>query len=131
MSWMDPKPFEYGGWHFTPVRPFDKSDGDFFKISRHLRTDAEMGLCTYKERKKFDYSYDSFYNASTDKQCSVFRCEENGLLYVPGLNELFIYEKPERERTRPPSVKKALSQAKEGVSEKRAGKNPKHSGPER
>lgn len=123
--------FEYGGYHFTPYRQFDKSDGDYFKISRNLRSDFSMGLCTYAERKKFDYSFDGFYAAATDKACSIFQCKENGLLYVPGLNELFIYAKREREHNAGPSVKAALSQAKKAVSAGRACGEKKHDTPER
>ena len=46
-------------------------------------------LCTYQDRQKAPYDYKDFYTFSTDKECDIFRCEENGLLYVPGKNELF------------------------------------------
>lgn len=86
--------FAYGGWHFTPYRQFDREDGDFFKLSRNLTSNFRMGFCTYEARKKFDYTPNGFYKASTDKECDIFRCLEDGLLYVPCENELFIYTEP-------------------------------------
>lgn len=102
--------FEYGGFHFTPVRRFRTKEGDFSAISRRLATDPELGICTYQDRQKVPYDYKGFYAASTDKDCDIFRCEENGRLYVPGENELFIYHEPERRKR--DSVTAALSQKK-------------------
>ena len=89
----DRKTFEYGGYHFTPIRKFHKKEGDFFAISKRLASDPNLGLCTYQDRQKAPYDYKGFYTVATDKECDVFRCEENGLLYVPGENELFICRK--------------------------------------
>lgn len=86
--------FEYGGWHFTPYRQFVRRDGDFFKLTRNLTSNSFMGMSTYPQRRKFDYSHEGFYKASPDKDCDIFRCLEDGLLYVPGENELFIYTEP-------------------------------------
>lgn len=83
--------FCYGGYHFTPVRKFTKEDGDWYNISKRVASDRDMGLCKYKDRQKFPYSFDGFYAASGNSSCDVFRCEENGRLYVPGTNELFLY----------------------------------------
>ena len=80
----DRKTFEYGGYHFTPIRKFHKKEGDFFAISKRLASDPNLGLCTYQERQKVPFDYRGFYAVSTDKECDIFRCEENGLLYVPG-----------------------------------------------
>ena len=91
----DRKTFEYGGYHFTPIRKFHKKEGDFFAISKRLASDPNLGLCTYQDRQKAPYDYKDFYTVSTDKECDIFRCEENGLLYVPGKNELFIYHETE------------------------------------
>ena len=86
--------FEYGGWHFTPFRQFVRRDGDFFKITRRLTSNFAMGMSTYPQHQKFDYSHAGFYKAATDKTCDIFRCLEDGLLYVPSENELFIYTEP-------------------------------------
>ena len=77
----DRKTFEYGGYHFTPIRKFHKKEGDFFAISKRLASDPNLGLCTYQDRQKAPYDYKGFYTVATDKECDVFRCEENGLLY--------------------------------------------------
>ena len=92
----DRKTFEYGGYHFTPIRKFHKKEGDFFAISKRLASDTNLGLCTYQNRQKAPYDYKDFYTVATDKECDIFRCEENGLLYVPGKNELFIYHEPKQ-----------------------------------
>ena len=110
--------FEYGGYHFTPYRRFRKNEGDFFKISRRMRSDRELALSTYDWRK-VDYCYDSFYEASTDNNCDIFLCEENGKLYVPCLNELFEHREP-RQRIRSPkqlqpAMMDVLCKAKEAV----------------
>ena len=95
---IDRKTFEYGGYHFTPIRKFYKKEGDFFAISKRLASDPNLGLCTYQERQKVPFDYRGFYAVSTDKECDIFRCEENGLLYVPGKNELFIYHEPKQKK---------------------------------
>lgn len=91
--------FEYGGRHFTPYRQFVQRDGDFFKITHSLTSNSQIGFCNYEQRRKFDYSHKDFYKASTDKTCDIFRCLEDGLLYVPCENELFIYSEPVREHS--------------------------------
>lgn len=88
------KTFEYGGYHFTPVRQFRKKEGDFFALSKRIETDSKLGFSEYEQRRKFPYHHQDFYNASTDRTCDIFRCEENGLLYVPATRELFIYHDP-------------------------------------
>lgn len=52
----DRKTFEYGGYHFTPIRKFHKKEGDFFAISKRLASDPNLGLCTYQERQKAPYA---------------------------------------------------------------------------
>ena len=104
----DRKTFEYGGYHFTPIRKFHKKEGDFFVISKRLESDFNLGLCTYQDWPKAPYDYKDFYTVSTDKECDIFRCEENGLLYVPGKNELFIYHEPKQKKRN--SIADALSQ---------------------
>ena len=47
---------------------------------------------------------------ATDKEYDIFRCEENGLLYVPGKNELFIYHEPKQKKRN--SIADALSQSR-------------------
>ena len=87
------KAFEYGGYHFIPERQFTEAENDFNAISKKLRTDIEMGLCKkgYAYESKYDYSYKDFYESSTDKECDLFRCVENGKLYLPCENDLQEY----------------------------------------
>jgi hypothetical protein len=98
---MNKEQFEYGGYHFIPERRFNQQDGDFFSITRKLNSDRELGFfaADYNNGQKFPYSYDDFYAASTDKKCDVFRCVENGKLYVPCQYELQQYrETPDKVR---------------------------------
>jgi len=112
------KTFEYGGYHFTPERKIGRNAGDFHAIMRRARSDFSLGLSTYDWRKA-DYSYEGFYAASTDKDCDLFRCVENGRLYMPALNELFAYQE-QRQRHRAPTARKsavaALDKAKEAAA---------------
>ena len=91
-------------------RKFHKKEGDFFAISKRLASDPNLGLCTYQDRQKAPYDYKDFYTVATDKECDIFRCEENGLLYVPGKNELFIYHEPKQKKRN--SIADALSQSR-------------------
>jgi len=95
--------FEYGGKHFIPVRKFTQQDGDFYTITRRLRSDLTLGFfqADYygEESKKVDYSHKNFYAAATDKTSDIFRCVENGKLYVPCQYELQEYmEMPQKNR---------------------------------
>lgn len=122
--------FEYGGYHFTPLRRFRRNEGDFFAISRHLETDPQLGICTYKECQKIPYDYEGFYEASTDKSCDIFRCDENGRMYVPGRNELFIYHDSLFKDTMKESVIAGLKeipvQSGNGISGQPVKKEPGH-----
>ena len=80
--------FEYGDKHFLGVGIFPpKNERDF---SKTLWNDREMN---FKNRngEEIPYTYHNFMNASKDTVSDVFRCYENGKLYVPGENELFGY----------------------------------------
>lgn len=93
--------FAYGGYHFIPERALTAKENDFFKISRRLRIDRELGICKkgYAYPSKHPYSHQDFYRASTDKECDLFRCVETGRLYMPCENDLQEYmEQPEKER---------------------------------
>lgn len=82
------KVFEYGGKLFLGVGVFPpKKERDF---SRTLRTDRNLTF-EIKTGEEFKYSHRNFINASRDEKSDVFRCYENGKLYVPGENELFEY----------------------------------------
>lgn len=123
------KTFEYGGYHFTPIRKFHKKEGDFFAISKRLASDPNLGMCTYQQRQKVLYDYKGFYAISTDKKCDIFRCEENGLLYVPGKNELFIYHEPIQKKRN--SIADTLSQPRDVTDKARISSGQQNSAPER
>lgn len=76
------KVFEYGGYHFIPERQFTAEENELGKISRRLKLDVEMGLCSegYVYESKYPYTHDGFYAASPNKNCDLFRCIENGKL---------------------------------------------------
>ena len=98
---MNNEVFEYGGYHFIPERRFSASENDFHTIARRQRIDREMGICElgYAYESKYPYSYEEFYAASPDKECDLFRCVENGRLYLPCEHDLQEYmETPQRGR---------------------------------
>jgi hypothetical protein len=105
----EPGVFEFGGYHFKPERKFEKRDGGFSEQMKRVKSDRELGLSTY-DWQKTDYSYDSFYAASGNSTADVFRCIENGKLYVPCGSELFQYNEPPQPK--PPQKAKSVQKAK-------------------
>lgn len=95
---MEKQVFEYGGYHFIPERSFTVEENSFLAISRRQRLDKELGLCKpgYVYKSKYPYSHESFYAASTDNECDLFRCVENGKLYLPCMNDLQEYVEPHK-----------------------------------
>ena len=92
--------FCYGGMHFVPEGRFDQTNISLNEVLSKLSVDPEQGFCVpdYKYQSKYPYSQDGFYEAATDRKCDVFRCVENGKLYVPCQNDLQQYEGPYRKR---------------------------------
>ena len=82
--------FEYNGYHFTAVGKFPKEYNLEEAMNSQISSDRKMGLSNY-DWAKHTYSHSAFYTASGDSQADVFRCIENGKLYLPGDNELFCY----------------------------------------
>ena len=102
----EPGVFEYGGYHFKPYRQFRKGEvkrrlagdsrpwkTDVQYEMRNMRSDHELGLSRY-DWKKAEYSHGGFYAASGNNDADIFKCVENGRLYVPYDNELFQYSEP-------------------------------------
>lgn len=88
--------FEYGGYHFIPVRKLNKSENsDICTFMKYIATDVNLGFFRTDDiigrKQKYPYSYDKFYEASGDSKCDIFKCIENNKLYIPGENELFQY----------------------------------------
>ena len=92
--------FCYGGKHFVPEGRLDQTNVSLNEVLSKLSVDPELGFCVpdYKYPSKYPYSQDGFYDAATDKKCDVFRCVENGKLYIPCQNDLQQYEGPYRKR---------------------------------
>lgn len=89
------KGFEYAGYHFIPQGRFLKEENDFFRITKRLLSNTELGLCNkgYPGCKK-PYTHKGFYEASTDKKSDIFLCVETEKLYVPCQYELMEYTPP-------------------------------------
>lgn len=85
--------FEYGGYHFIPERQLVGEEQSFKSIVAHQRLDKDLGLCNKMAGypSKYNYNHDEFYQAATDKRCDLFRCAENGKLYIPCANDLQEY----------------------------------------
>ena len=88
---LDKKYFEYGGYHFYPLRRFEGNDGDFMSRVCKLHDDRELGMTATDEPwRKYAYDYEAFYEAAGGKGYDIFICEETGRQYVPcghGLQE--------------------------------------------
>lgn len=88
--------FIYGRHHFIPYGFFSKQENnDLRLLTRRLRTDADLGFFADSNiaggTQKYRYDYDEFYAAAGDHTFDIFRCIDNGKLYVPGAHELFEY----------------------------------------
>ena len=83
------KSFEYNGYHFEPTGIL--SAGRTLKeISNETISNNTLGMSAY-EGATYPYSYEEFYNAANSSSADIFKCVENGRLYIPGENELFEY----------------------------------------
>jgi len=100
--------FKYCGYHFTPHRSFYNGEvdrhlegdsrpqkKDAVYAFRNMKSDFELGLSKYDGKNAgLDYSHGGFYAASGNSTADIFRCVENGKLYVPCENELCQYTEP-------------------------------------
>ena len=83
------KEFKYNGYTF---RPLGKTGLSFSQLSKRISRDKDLGMSTYEWSKGEKYNYDKFYEASGDSQSDLFLCLENGNVYIPANNELFLFE---------------------------------------
>lgn len=83
------KSFEYNGYHFEPtgILPAGRT---LKEISNETISNNALGMSAY-EGAAHPYSYEEFYNAANSSSADIFKCVENGRLYIPGENELFEY----------------------------------------
>ncbi len=92
--------FEYGGFHFVPVRKLNKNEkSNICAFMRNIATDVDLGFFRSDDvrgrKQKYPYSYYGFYDASGNSNLDIFKCIENNNLYIPGENELFLFMKKE------------------------------------
>ena len=92
-DFLSKRTFDYGGYNFFTVRKLEGAESGFFAISKRISIDAELGLCEegYAYPSKFPYSYDDFYKAAGGHEYDLFRCVENGKIYIPCHHDLQIY----------------------------------------
>ena len=83
------KSFEYNGYHFEPtgILPAGRT---LKEISNETISNNALGMSAY-EGATHPYSYEAFYDAANSSSADIFKCVENGRLYIPGENELFEY----------------------------------------
>jgi len=84
----NPAVFEYGNKHFLGVGILPPKRERNFKVD--LRHDTSMTFAT-DGGDKFQYNYHNFMNAAKGSLCDIYKCYEDGKLYIPGENELFNY----------------------------------------
>ncbi|MBQ9749953.1 MAG: DpnD/PcfM family protein, partial [Clostridia bacterium] len=107
---MSKRTFEYGGYNFFPVRKLEGAESGFYAISKRISIDAELGLCEegYAYPSKFPYFYDDFYKAAGGHEYDLFRCVENGKIYIPCHHDLQIYRE-EKNKTFEVTITETLS----------------------
>ena len=84
-----PGVFAYGGYHFEPFGVLGENFDANITL-QHTVSNNELGISAYTGAK-CPYTHESFYAAARKTPADVFRCLENGKLYLPGSNELFEY----------------------------------------
>lgn len=77
--------FNYGGFHFKPLRQMTKSESANMCRKLNMTSDRTLNLSTYART----YTHEGFYKASSNKDVDLFLCVENGKTYIPCNNELF------------------------------------------
>ena len=109
-DFLSKRTFEYGNYNFFPVRKLEGSESGFFAISKRIAIDAELGLCEegYAYPSKFPYSYEDFYKAVGGHEYDLFRCVENGKIYIPCHHDLQIYRE-EKNKTFEVTITETLS----------------------
>ncbi len=86
--------FEYGNKTFIPYRVFTEEEKaeDMPEFSKRLAHDHDLGIADISLfYSTYPYSHADFYEAAKNNTCDLFLCEENGKVYAPGENELFMY----------------------------------------
>ena len=84
---MKPKRFRYLGVIFEDL---GVNISENYAIKR-ISSDKDLGMSRYYWGS-LPYTYEGFYKAAKDSKSDLFRCVRNGKTYIPGNNELFLYE---------------------------------------
>ena len=86
--------FTYKGFRFLPYGKLTGIDATFRAISRRIKSDqTELRMSVYElwEGRR-SWSYEDFYVTSGSWDTDLFLCLDNQKNYIPGQNELFLYE---------------------------------------
>jgi len=75
--------FEYGGYHFTPYMILTGKANEWITKAHSFNYKSYI----FPDDK---FSHSDFYAASPIKECDLFKCVENGCIYIPVYN-LFEY----------------------------------------
>lgn len=87
---MNKKRFRYLGLMFEDLQTNVSAD----QAIRHISSDKELGMSQY-EWGIYPYTYEGFYKAAKQSTSDLFRCVLTGKIYIPGENELFLYQQEE------------------------------------
>lgn len=85
--------FKYGKYHFLGIGYLPKNKKE---VTKHISKN-DIGMSAYKDATT-PYKYDDFYDVAGNLKYDVFKCYETGKNYVPGTNELFLYDGDVREK---------------------------------
>ena len=128
----EPGVFEYGGYHFKPVRQFRKGEIDkrLENDSRPWKNDAQFAMRNMGTLIKppEGYSHEEFYAKSGDSKADIFKCIETGYLFVPCANGLRIYDEPPKKTKatdKKPSLLGKLDDNKQKVERDKAANKDK------
>lgn len=80
--------FRYKNYHFEPYGKLPEKMG-FYELSKRIRSDKSLNFRNYEDGDGWNYR--EFYEKSSDKEADLFRCIENGKIYIPAENELFLF----------------------------------------
>lgn len=84
---MKTKRFRYLGITFEDLGVNVSADSAIKRIS----SDKDLGMSRY-DWGFLPYTYEGFYKAAKNSKSDLFKCVKNGKIYIPGNNELFLYE---------------------------------------
>ena len=123
----EPGVFEYGGYHFKPVRQFRKGEA-YRKLKGDSRGKADMQFAMRNMKDDLNlridwtgYTHEKFY-AVSGSDADIFQCVENGKLYVPCSGKLFMYSEPPQ-KERPAGEKTSLLGRLDGAKAEAARQN--------